>query len=419
MITAYWPFDNATTDLYNNYNGALINGASYFVATTNQPFVGIGGGLSLTASSSQYFSVTSPFLDLTYKSFTIEAWIYPTISSSSDYGIFGQCQCSSCANQCLYLIIRSYVLYIGFTNNDLSGNTTLTSSTWYHIAFVYNYNTKQQILYVNGYQDAIKSNANPYTGTNGSIWIGASQVYPSVDYYTGYIDNFKITTRAKSATEILNDASLTAYYSFDLPNSTYDSGPLGLNGYSNNTAILNGRINQAMRFSGSTSYFTAYGFAQVGYSLYYAKPFSVSLWINPTLIASCTIVQTAYSLSNYACHNLLGFNSILGPTAQIVVQGWQWPTIYGPFITLNTWMHLSVTYSLTNGLRLYVNGVYFGSTGAFYFGYNGYITYFQLGYAYYCSSSSITNNGYQGSIDEVYVHSREITQSEVTALANP
>jgi hypothetical protein len=287
------------------------------------------------------------------------------------------------------------------------------------VAFVYNYATQQQILYVNGYQDSIKSSSSSYQGTNGSLWIGASQIYLTVSYYTGYIDNVKITTRAKSATEILNAASLTAYFPFDLPNPTYDSGPLGLNGTLNNTAVVSGRVHQAMRFSGSTSYFYAYGFYQISYGVAAGKSFSVSFWMNPSVISSCTIIQTAYSLSNYACDNFFGLYASVGSTAQVMVQSYYGPIIYGPFVVINTWTHISVTYSLTDGFRLYVNGVYYGSPGTFTYSNSGYIMYLQLGYAYPCSGSSITNSGYQGSLDEVYVHSRELSQSEVTALANP
>ncbi|CAF4035039.1 unnamed protein product, partial [Rotaria sordida] len=98
-------------------------------------------------------------------------------------------------------------------------------------------------------------------------------------------------------------------------NPTYDSGSLGLNGTGVNIAVVDGRINQAMRFSGSSSYFYAY-------DVYSGKSFSVSLWINPSSIATCTVVQTSYGLYNYACHNLLGFYSTTGSTMQILVQGY-------------------------------------------------------------------------------------------------
>ncbi|CAF0982573.1 unnamed protein product [Rotaria sordida] len=101
----------------------------------------------------------------------------------------------------------------------------------------------------------------------------------------------------------------------ELLNPTYDSGSLGLNGTGVNIAVVDGRINQAMRFSGSSSYFYAYG-------VYSGKSFSVSLWVNPSSIATCTVVQTSYGLYNYACHNLLGFYSTTGSTMQILVQGY-------------------------------------------------------------------------------------------------
>ncbi|CAF1269156.1 unnamed protein product [Rotaria sordida] len=419
VVSVYWSLDGVTSDSSNTYNGTLVNSASYFSQSNTQPFVAYGRGLSLSSTSSQYMTVSSPFLDLSSRSFTIEAWIFSSTVYSGDYGIFGQCQCSTCSNQCLYFLVRGSYLYAGFTSNDISGLTNISNSLWYHVAFVYNYNTKQQILYVNGVQDNIKSSASAYQGTNGTINIGSTIVLSVRSYFNGYIDNVKITTRAKTSSELLTTATLAGYFAFDASAPYNDNGPNGFNGTQNNAAITSGRVNEAIRFTGSSSYFSAYGFFQVGYGVYANRPFSVSLWINPSAITSCTIVQFAYSLTNWACHNLIGIWTYSNSVGQIHVQGWSWPIILGSYLTVNTWTHVSVTYSYTNGLRLYVNGVYFGNTGSFSFSNSGYITYLTLGYMYYCSSGSISNNGYQGSVDEVYIHSREITQAEVTALANP
>jgi len=219
----------------------MVNGATY--APTSTTYFGYGEALSLTSSSSQFFQVATPFLNLAYTSFTIEAWIYSATGFAGDNGVFGQCQCSTCENQCLYFIVRANRLYFGFTLNDLAGSSTLTTSTWYHIAFVYDYQNQQQILYLNGIQENLKSNAQPYQGTNGTIQIGSTQIFLTTNYFNGYIDNVKVVTRAKSAAEINNDGSLTAYYSFDFPYPTNDNGPNGLNGTSVNTAIVTGRVN--------------------------------------------------------------------------------------------------------------------------------------------------------------------------------
>jgi hypothetical protein len=392
-----------------------MNGANYSAASTSQPYLGNGRALTLSGSN-QSFIISIPFLNLAYTSFTVEAWIYST-NVTSDRGIFSQCACSTCTNQCFYVIIRSDRLYVDFNFNGFYGSTTIILSTWYHIAFVYNYATQQQILYVNGVQDDITSNSQPYQGTNGSIQIGAAQISSATYYFNGYIDNVKLTTRAKSSTEILFDASVTAYYPFDSTSLNNDNGPNGLNGLSINTVMVKGRVNQAMHFSGSSSYFQAYGFYQLVYSVT-NQPFSVSFWMNPSAVSSSTIVQVTLQPSNDSCFNYVGITSPTGLSGQLMTQGPYWPILYGPFLTVNIWTHVCVTYSIANGMTLYVNGVLIGSTTTYSFWSSGYITWLQIGYNFGCNSN-IQNAGYQGSIDEFYVHSRELTQTDITMLANP
>ena len=61
----------------------------------------------------------------------------------------------------------------------------------------------------------------------------------------------------------------------------------------------------------------------------------------------------------------------------------------------------------------------FGSTGAVALSNTGFITWIQIGYNLPITTGSGPNGGYLGAIDEFYVHSRELTQADVTALANP
>ena len=418
-VSASWSFDNVTTDFYATYDGALLNGASYSPLSTTQPYLGNGRALNLVSSLSQSFLIATPFLNLSYTSFTIEAWLYSTTSYTGDNSIFSQCQCVTCANQCLHFLVRGGRLYAGFILNDVTGSTTLTSNLWYHVAFVYNYDTQQQIVYVNGIQVGIKSNADSYQGTNGSMHIGWANAAVAPNYFNGYIDNVKVMTRAKAAAEILSAASLVAYYSFDLPTPRMDNGPNGLNGIAVSTAIVPGRVNQAMRFTGASSYFQAYGFYEIGYGVNINRPFSISMWINPSSVISSTFLQQSTSQSGGSCLNMIGFYSPTSLAGQLVVQTYGFPTIYGPFITVNTWTHFSWTYSPTNGYTLYIDGLVFGSTGASTLQASGAITWLHVGYNFACTAGNINNAAYQGSIDEIYIHNRELTQSDVTALAHP
>jgi hypothetical protein len=410
--------------LYNVYNGQLLNSPTYSPNTTGAPYVGYARALFLTASSNQSVLVATPFLDLTYNSFTIEAWIYPITAFTGDRGIFSQCMCSTCSNQCLYLVLRSSRLYAGFTFNDIASSQTISMTTWYHVAFVYNYQTQQQILYINGVQDTIKSNAQPYQGTNATIQIGVAQISQTTNFFNGYIDNVMIVTRAKSSTEILKDASLAAYYSFDVPYSTYDSSLNGLNGTSVSTVTVSGRVNQAMRLFGSSSYFQAFGFYQFGYATLLNRAFSISMWINPSSSSASVLVQMSSAQASSTCFNMIGFISNTNLASQLMVQGFysfgSYVTIFGPFISVNTWTHMSWTFSSTDGYTLYINGILFGSTGASTSGTGSQMVWLSLGYFFTpCTGIYFTGNGYQGSLDEVYFHSRELTQSDVTALANP
>jgi hypothetical protein len=122
-----------------------------------------------------------------------------------------------------------------------------------------------------------------------------------------------------------------------------------------------------------------------------------------------------------ACLNLLGVYAPGGTVGQIFVESWNGgPSLLtGPFVTQNAWTHISLTYSSTNGYTLYVNGIYFGATGGpiAYVGSGTFANLF-IGYSGTACGGTSQNFAYQGSIDEVYIHSRELTQADVTGLFN-
>ena len=63
---------------------------------------------------------------------------------------------------------------MGFTLDDLIGLTTLSINTWYHVAYVYDYSSETQSVYLQGVLDNSKTSAGPYQGQNGSMYIGSS-----------------------------------------------------------------------------------------------------------------------------------------------------------------------------------------------------------------------------------------------------
>ena len=110
IINATWNFNGDTTDQSNVYNGAAMNSPTYTTGYTNLTST----ALSLIGSSSQYVQISEPFLSLSYVSFTVEIWLYPTaLVSTQNYGLFGQCQTTS-TDLCLNQMIKNNTPYLSF-----------------------------------------------------------------------------------------------------------------------------------------------------------------------------------------------------------------------------------------------------------------------------------------------------------------
>ena len=241
----FWSFDSNYNDLYNVYNGAGINSPTF----SSPGYTGYGSAVSLTGSSSQYVLVNQ-YKDMTYTSFTWEVWIYPTSLSkfpiifryqyflftrgAGDNSIVGMCQ-SPAYSLCLQLMISNQAPRFSFYANDCNGTTIVTINQWHHLAFVYDYTIRSQYIYMNGILECSASSSGPFLATQGAITIGAVNSTGSgsaSNFWTGRIDQLSYVSQAKSATEILDDATLVAYYSFDNGINYRDSGPNGINGVS-------------------------------------------------------------------------------------------------------------------------------------------------------------------------------------------
>ena len=164
-----------------------------------------------------------------YSSWTFELWIYPqSIPSVSDVPLIVQCQLPS-MDQCLHLIIRYQKVFFGFYSDDTSGVQLLVPLRWYHLAFVFDCSTRNQSIYIDGFLDRSRQASVCYQGDQGNLTLGFLKFSLSTRtyYYNGFIDQLSYTNRSKTADEILRDATLTVYFSFD-NGSTADGGPLGI-----------------------------------------------------------------------------------------------------------------------------------------------------------------------------------------------
>jgi hypothetical protein len=380
---------------------------------------GRGASLGLTSSSSQGVEITTPFLPLYNRSWTFEAWIYPTNLSNGDRAIIGQCETFE-LRRCLHLIIRNYKLHFGFLDDDLPGIRTLNLLTWYHLGFIFDRFNRKKRLFLDGELENENTSGGCYEGTNGTLTFGMERRTNFEHFFDGLIDQVVYTSRAKTDDEIRRDATLTFHFSFD--NDTLeDIGPLRLQPTATGQMqFVAGRVRRALFISNHThSYLLVRNLVLLGTS---NRAHSFVLWIRPHRIRAATIIhfsegvngigpwhQAMLGLSSNG--QVLAFSDAGGPL-----------NLTGPVIPTNNWTHIGMTYSSVDGWHLYVNGNVADNAGAgFYWG-PGPSNYLFLGSAVSGVNSwthAIVSGQYEGDIDEFQVYSRKLSTSEIFALANP
>ena len=139
-----------------------------------------------------------------------------------------------------------------------------------------------------------------------ALTIGTSGVLSPNNYFDGCLDSIAYFGRAKNATEVLYDATLVAYLSFD-GNTLLDSGPLLINGTGKNYSYTpSGRVNDALTLSSLPSYVQISGLRRLGTV---AWPYSYAVWINPIYVTNGTVMHLSSRADGSPgwCIPILGF----------------------------------------------------------------------------------------------------------------
>lgn len=179
---AQWLFDGNYRDVMNNYNTTPANSMSF----TSYGYV--NQAIIFTNNTSPMLNV--PYIPLSNTSFTIDTWLYITgLQNIYDHGIFGLCS-QIAAFKCMHLTFRlnngNYHLYFGFYLNDCEGITALTLNTWIHAAFVFDYATLTQKIYLNGVLENSCTQSSGLTVTPTSVTIGYLPLLASTSGGVGY-----------------------------------------------------------------------------------------------------------------------------------------------------------------------------------------------------------------------------------------
>jgi hypothetical protein len=415
--TVLWTFDNTLNDVSGQFNGTGRNSPTY-VSGIN----GYGSALALNGATSQCAIVT-PYLNMSYISFTWEFWVYPTVTPSGDSMFIGQCGAAT-DDQCLIVMTRSDVMWFAFWNDDANGTTNIAANKWCHMTFIYDYAANKKIIYLNGIFEGTQDSKGPLHAGSTFMTFGCRTTNGGGTYsnsFTGYIDQMLYNSRVKNASEILDDATLVVYYRFLLIAPLIDSGPNYINGTwgGGTVSIGSGIVDEAINFPMNGSYFLVTGLVLLGTSY---SPFSLSLWFQTTSLNGDSIIvyKSTGIASNGSCSRFIGLTASGNVEIQIF-NGVNNTVLTGPVMPIGIWNYVVYTFSTTNGMRLYINGTLYGSiTTAYSASGTANILIFGNPSLTNYSRSSLSNEQFYGSVDEVRLYSRELTASEISQLySNP
>ncbi len=258
---------------------------------------------------------------------------------------------------------------------------------WHHLAITYN-RTGGAKLYLDGQLAAENVNLNGYNPlTGGDLLLGKATGAPFIDF-KGLLDEVRVYNRALSASEILaltgsptsSSSPLVAYYSFDnAPTNgvVFDNSGNGNNGtLSVNGPVFkaDGKMGGALEFDGVDDYVLVPRNAGGG-----AKSLDVGAGGKFTLAAWYKASHPVQSLimgwrDNFPNNSVCQYGD--GVQMGINIGGFQWGgkgtgvNLMGGLCdygrdkkvisvadrTLNEWHHLAVTYDITAGAKLYLDG---------------------------------------------------------------
>lgn len=278
---AYYKFESNTNDMTGTYPASGLSSPTY---TTGY------SGSCIYFDGTSFEQLMTSSMNLSSRSFTIEFWFYLTRISTQDNAFFGQQSLVNVGKYSLFLMSHLGKLYMGFYADDTSGGTLLKNATWYHAAFVYDNDLGQRSIYLDGAVDGQSATGvGPYLGGTGSMTIGSAKIDGTIGtpFFSGYLDELMISTRVKSACEILNDATLAAYFPFD--NTLIDAGPNSLSLTASGATFIVGYTNQGIYLSGANSYVQIGGLTGLGRSNH---PYSIAFWVLPTVKGVLAHVST-------------------------------------------------------------------------------------------------------------------------------
>ena len=334
----------------------------------NPDYSGQNAALLLNHYKQQYIDIPQ-HIDYTMKSLTISAWIRLSPKPGLQYGtILSQCGITNNTVNCLRCEVRkdygldNMIIYFELNNNIVIGSSPIGILQWQHVAFVFDNKTMRQSIYLNGRLDneinvtrlvsQIDFQTTPTIGTHDRT---------SENFYSGVIDQLTFSFRAKSAEEILDEATLLVHYQFNSSAQLYnDSGPNGILGKGSNVSfdassnsLLLGTYSSYYRSSGLLlgSNTTGYSYS---FSMWLTMLFKISIGMRIPLVRLSVVTPTADTETCLAILRIDATDFVFTQYSRT-----NSPTVITSSNTIkeNNSFHVAITYNDSNTtLSMYING---------------------------------------------------------------
>lgn len=446
---ALYKFDGDATDSSGTYHGAAA-GVTYSAGKLGQCAVFNGthtydGFTEDTITNVSFINLGAKapelFSEYSGKPRTYSAWV--ALSSSTDAFVLNYGNLDNQTSPYYFNISFTPTLFHVRTQSYQPGNTftgketntyhgtIINYGTFYHIAFVFPSDSTGIIkFYING--DFVGQAAHTVWSSLSSsydVWLqkftgNAANGY--APHYVGCkIDSLRVFNRVLNSAEIIslyeeggdtyvpyvppqgffNDGTEVAYYAFD-GDATDSTG--NNDGTATNITYVTGRFGQCAVFNGSSSN------VKITQNAYSSNAFSVSCWVkfNALGLDQRFVVCNSNTYSKYFRINIRTDNKIsafYGTSNSAIIIS---PSTY----TTGVFYHIAMSAIQGSNLSLYINGVLIQSIAN---GGTGYVANLASEFGAWVGSgrggvSEILN----GSIDQLRIFNRALTQEEVTALYN-
>jgi len=306
------------------------------------------------------------------------------------------------------------------TSDWLNGyvSTNVNNGLWNHVAIVTKLATNEIEIYINGVSKTVtyliqNSLSYPLSFTSTNLFGG-----PPDRYFEGSADDVRIYDRALSESEIRELAGdrLIAHWKLDETSGTTAADSAGSN---DGTLVgdpnwTTGQIDGALELDGVDDH------VNLGNdnSIKPALPVTLTAWINMSVVQQQKIISLGETETSP--HHGIAFQTITDKHLEVTYGSGQGAS--GPesrrskkgTTELNTgnWYHVAAVVRGPTDMDLYINGV---NDGGYYEGSGGSLVYSNNNS--YIGSKTPTDRFFNGTLDDVRIYNRPLSESEIRKLA--